>query len=136
VSSSPPAPVCPKCRRRVAAWKLDHCVYCGAAFPPGFRDGYPEPEALKWIERPELTPEAVKQLELMKVVPFEPVRKPRSIVLALAGFSVPVFGVIFYLMYKLVYRYSAAAAVAILLGGAFLVFYLLWRAARFPGTSG
>jgi hypothetical protein len=39
-------------------------------------------------------------------------------------------------MYKLVYRYSAATAVAILLGGAFLVFYLVWRAARFPGTSG
>jgi hypothetical protein len=107
---------------------LDHCVYCGAAFPPGFREGFPEPEALKWIDRPGLPPDLAKQLEVMKIVPFDPIRKPRSLVLAIAGFLIPVFGVVFYLIFALLRRYSPLLAVAVLLGGAALVFYLVWRA--------
>jgi hypothetical protein len=111
---------------------MDHCVYCGTPFPSGFRDGVPEPEALKWINRPSLPPEASKQLELMKVVPYGEVRRPRALALALAGFSVPVIGVVLYLIYSLLRRYSAPAAVVVLLGGAALLAYLLWRAANLP----
>ena len=69
-----------------------------------------------------------KQLEVMKIVPFDPIRKPRSLVLAFAGFLIPVFGVVFYLIFALLRRYSPLLAVAVLLGGAALVFYLVWRA--------
>ena len=111
---------------------MDHCVYCGTPFPPGFRDGLPEPESLKWIERPGLSPEASKQLELMKVMPYDRVKQPRSLALALAGFSIPVFGAIFYLAYSMLQRYSQTAAVAVLLGGALVVGYLVWSAIRLP----
>jgi hypothetical protein len=132
MSSAPPLPTCPKCRRRIAAWKMDHCVYCGTPFPAGFREGVPEPESLKWIDRPDLSPDAFKQLELMKVLPDDKVRQPRSLVLALAGFSVPLFGAIFYLAYSMLKRYSEAGAVAILLGGAIVIGYLVWNAIRVP----
>jgi hypothetical protein len=128
MSSVPPLPTCPKCRRRIAAWKMDHCVYCGAPFPPGFREGLPEPESLKWIDRPDLPVDAFKQLELMKVLPDERLRQPRFLVLALAGFSIPVFGAIFYLAYKMLARYSATAGVAILAGGILVIGYLVWNA--------
>jgi len=39
-------PSCPECGRRIAAWKKDHCVYCGTAFPPDFKQGFAEPEAV------------------------------------------------------------------------------------------
>jgi hypothetical protein len=107
---------------------MDHCVYCGAPFPAGFREGLPEPESLKWIDRPDLPADAFKQLELMKVLPDDRLRQPRSLVLALAGFSIPVFGAIFYLAYKMLARYSATAAVAILAGGVLVVGYLVWNA--------
>jgi hypothetical protein len=132
-STPPPLPSCPKCGRRIAAWKLDHCVYCGAPFPAGFRDGVPEPEALKWLERPGLSIDASKQLELMKVVADDQVKKPRSLILALTGFSIPVFGVIFYLIYVLLQRYSPPVAVAVLLGGAGFLGYLVWNAAKLRG---
>jgi hypothetical protein len=111
---------------------MDHCVYCGAPFPPGFREGLPEPESLKWIERPGLPPNASKQLELMKVLPDDRLRQPRSLVLALAGFSIPIFGAIFYLAYSMLKRYSAGTAVGVLLGGALVIGYLVWNAMRQP----
>lgn len=132
-SATPPSlPVCSRCGRRIAAWKMDHCVYCGTPFPPGFRDGVPEPDSLKWIQRPDVSPEAVKQLELMKVMPYEQARSPRALVLAMAGFSIPVLGVVFYLIYTLLRRYSSVAGYAVLLGGAVLLGYLVWRAAQLP----
>jgi hypothetical protein len=132
MSGAPPLPTCPKCRRPIAAWKMDHCVYCGAPFPAGFRDGVPEPDSLKWIDRPGIPLDASKQLELMKVLPDEKVRQPRSLVLALAGFSVPLFGAIFYLAYAMLKRYSETGAVAILFGGVLVVGYLVWNAMRAP----
>lgn len=110
---------------------MDHCVYCGTPFPQGFRDGVPEPDALKWVQRPDVSLEAVKQLELMKVMPYE-ARSPRALVLALAGFSIPVLGVVFYLIYTLLRRYSGVAGIVVLLGGAVLLGYLIWRAANLP----
>ena len=109
---------------------MDHCVYCGAPFPAGFREGLPEPESLKWIDRPGLPADASKQLELMKVLPDERLRQPRSLVLALAGFSIPVFGVIFYLAYSILKRYSPTAGVAIVAGGILVIGYLVWNALR------
>jgi len=130
MSSAPPLPTCPKCRRRIAAWKMDHCVYCGSPFPAGFREGLPEPESLKWIDRPGLPADAFKQFELMKVLPDERLRQPRSLVLALAGFSTPVFGAIFYLAYRMLARYSPALAFGALAIGAFAIGYLVWNALR------
>src|SRR5262249_12271248 len=133
MSNAPPLPTCPKCRRRIAAWKMDHCVYCGAPFPPDFREGLPEPESLKWIDRPGLPPGASKQLELMKVLPDDRGRSPRRLILALAGFSVPIVVVILYLAFSLLKRYSTTGAVGTLLGGAVGIGYLVWNAMRVKG---
>ncbi len=127
--SNPPGPLCPKCGRRIAAWRLDHCVYCGHVFPEGLRDGFPEPEALKWIERPSIPPEAARQLEMMKVVPFEKDKKPRF-VMGIALVSIPIFGTIFFLLYSLVRRYSPASAVLVLVGGVGFLAYLFWSLTR------
>ena len=70
--SAPTAgPRCPKCRRPLAAWRLDHCVYCGEAFPAELKQGHEAPDGLKWVERPALPTDLSKKLELMKVVPIE-----------------------------------------------------------------
>jgi hypothetical protein len=130
VNASTTGPLCPRCRRRIAAWRLDHCVYCGEKFPPGLRDGFAEPEALKWVDRPALTPEAARQLELMKVVPAGRERAPRSFALVVTLAAVPVFGILFYLLYAFLKRYSAATAVLVLVAGAGFIGYLLWTAAR------
>ena len=132
VSSSSPLPTCPKCGRRIAAWKMDHCVYCGEAFPPDFKRGMSEPEALKWVDRPTIPPEAARQLEMMKLVPLDRPKQPRSAATVLALLSVPVFAVIFYLLYSLVHRYSAATSGLVLLGGAAFLGYLIWSVFRSP----
>ena len=126
MSGAEPGPLCPKCRRRVAAWRLDHCVYCGEKFPDGFRDGFAEPAALRWIERPDVPPEASKQLEMMKVVGFDRDAKSRPAGTWLALLSLPVFAVIFYLMYAVVSRRSPGTAVLVLLAGVVFVGYLGW----------
>lgn len=123
--TNPAGPLCPKCGRRIAAWRLDHCVYCGQVFPEGFRDGFAEPEALKWIERPSIPPEAARQLEMMKLVPLEKEKKPRF-VMGLALLSIPIFGTIFFLLYSLVRRYSPASAVLVLVAGFGFLAYLFW----------
>jgi hypothetical protein len=126
-STSTSEPTCPKCRRRLAAWKLNHCIYCGEVFPPDFKAGFAEPESLKWVERPAIPAAAAKQLEMMKVVPMEGRRRNRGV--ALFGlFSIPIFAGIFYLMYRIVDRRSGAAAILILLAGAAFLGYLGWAA--------
>jgi hypothetical protein len=127
-SADSSGPLCPQCHRRVAAWRLDHCVYCGAAFPADFREGFAEPEALKWVERPGLPADAARQLEMMKVIPLE--RKGRSPAVLLGLLSVPVFAVIFYLLYHMVARYSAAGAVLVLVAGVGFLGYLFWSLSR------
>ena len=129
--SSPPAgPRCPRCRRPLAAWRLDHCIYCGEILPPDLKEGFAEPDALKWVERPGLPPEASKKLEMMKVVPLGARKKSRSI-LAIAGvLSVPIFGAIFYLTYSMLRRLSPASSALILFAGFGVVGYLVWVFAK------
>ena len=120
------SPLCPRCRRRIAAWKMDHCIYCGAVFPPDLKEGFAEPEALKWVDRPPLPPEVARQLELMKHVPMGAQRRPRSVLAWMAFLSIPVFGILFYFLYEIVARSARSlAAVVPVVGAAFLV-YLVW----------
>ncbi len=135
MSAETPGPLCPRCRRRIAAWKLDHCVYCGESFPPDLREGFAEPEALKWVERPAIPPDAARQLELMKVIPMEKDAKPRSVLRLLTLISLPVFAVLFYLLYQILRRYSPAFSVLVLVGGAGFLAYLAWSFAQASGKD-
>ena len=126
MSTQPPLPSCPECGRRIAAWKKDHCVYCGTAFPPDFKSGLPEPEALKWVDRPAIPPDAARKLEMMKVVPMEGTRHGRSISTIVGLLSVPIFGILFYLVSSMLRRFSPLAASAVLAAGAAFLGYLLW----------
>jgi hypothetical protein len=126
MSGDAAGPLCPRCRRRVAAWRLDHCVYCGERFPEGFREGHEEPPALRWVERPDVPPDATKQLELMKVVSFDKAPKSRSVGAVFGLLSLPVFAVIFFLLYALVARTSPATAVLIVIAGLGFLGYLAW----------
>ncbi len=126
MSSQPPGPVCPRCQRRIAAWKMEHCVYCGAPFPQELKEGFAEPEALKWVDRPGLPPEAARQLEMMKVVPLEKERRSRSFVQQVTWLSLPLFAVIFYLLYRLLQRYVPSVALLVLVAGAGFLAYLVW----------
>lgn len=124
-------PACPQCRRRIAAWRLDHCIYCGAVFPPDFRAGFTEPEALKFVDRPALPPGAARQLEMLKVLPTEGKTRIGGRVLVLI--SLPVFGVLFYLLYRIVARYLPSLAVLVLVAGAGFLGYLTWSAFKRRG---
>ena len=127
MSSQPPLPACPECGRRTAAWKKDHCVYCGSVFPPGWRDGYEEPEALKWVERPGISPDAEKKLQMMKVVPLDNRQRTRSLPTLIGLLSLPIFAVLFYLLSSLLRRYSGPAATMVLFAGVGFLGYLLWN---------
>ena len=62
MSSNSSEAKCPNCARRIAAWKKDHCVYCGAPFPPDFKQGFAEPEARRFFgKEPKLAPETVAE---------------------------------------------------------------------------
>jgi hypothetical protein len=129
--SAPTAgPRCPRCRRPIAAWRLEHCVYCGEPFPAELKEGFQEPEGLKWVERPALPTDLSKKLEMMKVVPIDTKRKSRSLLTVIGFVSVPIFGVIFYLLYTLISRLSALAGILVLVGGAGFVAYLIWILVR------
>jgi hypothetical protein len=129
--SAPTAgPRCPKCRRPLAAWRLEHCVYCGEAFPAELKQGHEAPEGLKWVERPSLPTDLSKKLELMKVVPIEARRKSRSLVTIVGLLSLPIFAAIFYLLYTMVRRLSPGTSLVVLLAGAGFVAYLAWIFAR------
>ena len=129
--STPSAgPRCPKCRRPLAAWRLDHCVYCGEVFPAELKQGFEAPDGLKWVERPALPTDLSKKLELMKVVPIEARRKSRSLVTAVGILSVPIFGAIFYLLYTMVRHLSPGTSLVVLLAGAGFIAYLAWIFAR------
>ena len=129
--SAPTAgPRCPKCRRPLAAWRLDHCVYCGEAFPAELKQGHEAPDGLKWVERPALPTDLSKKLELMKVVPIEAGRKSRSLVTVIGLLSLPLFAAIFYLLYTMVRRMSPGTSLVVLLAGAAFVGYLAWIFAR------
>ena len=129
--SAPTAgPRCPKCRRPLAAWRLDHCVYCGEAFPAELKEGFEAPDGLKWVERPALPTDLSKKLELMKIVPIEARRKSRSLVTVVGVLSVPIFGAIFYLLYAMVQRLSPGTSILVLVAGAGFIAYLAWIFAK------
>jgi hypothetical protein len=126
MSSQPPLPACPQCRRRIAAWKKEYCVYCGAAFPPDFKQGFEEPEALKWVDRPGIPPDAARKLEMMKFAPLDGNARARSLPALIGLLSLPIFAVLFYLISSLLRRYSPAAAALVLVAGAGILGYLVW----------
>lgn len=126
MSSQPPSPRCPRCSRPLAAWKLQHCVYCGESFPPDFKEGYTAPEALKWVERPAIPPDAARQLEMMKVMPWDRRKKPRRVLLFAAGFSLAAFTVVFSLLYRLLQRYVPSFGLLVLAVGLGFLGYLGW----------
>ncbi len=101
-------------------------MYCGAAFPADFKQGYDEPEALKWVDRPAIPPDAARKLEMMKVMPLDGGGKGRSVATVVGLLSLPIFAALFYLLSSLVRRYSPAAASAVLVGGAAFLGYLVW----------
>lgn len=126
MSSAPAGPRCPRCHRPLAAWRLNHCVYCGEAFPADLKEGFEAPVALKWVERPALPADVSKKLEMMKVVPSQAPRKNRNL-MAVAGLvSIPIFGAIFYLTYSMVRQLSPTTSFLILVAGAGLIGYLGW----------
>lgn len=128
MSSDAPAPLCPKCRRRIAAWKLDHCVYCGEVFPSDLREGFSEPEALKWVERPAIPAEAARQLEMLKIVPMQGDRKARSVVRGLALLSAPVLGVLLYMLWSVSGRVMPGWIVVMI--GVGVIGYVVWSLSR------
>ena len=125
MSSSSPGPRCPRCNRALAAWRLAHCVYCGETFPPDLKNGFQEPEALKWVERPAIPMDAARQLEVMKVLPWEGRRKPRPGLLLAAGLSFALFATIFVLLFLLMKRAMPSIAVLVLVVGAAFLGYLV-----------
>ena len=129
-TTSPQGPACPRCRRKLAAWRLDHCVYCGEKFPENIRDGFAEPEALKFVQRPDVPPNAAKQLEMMKHVEIGATKKPRSFATVLVVLTLPIFVGIFYLLYQLLSRYSPAAGIAVIALGLGFLGYVGWMAAK------
>jgi hypothetical protein len=105
---------------------MDHCVYCGEAIPPELKEGFAEPEALKWVNRPALPPDLNKKLELMRVVPMEGKKKSRTLI-TVAGFaSVPIFIGVFYLTWMLLRRISPVSGFLIVGAGAMVIGYLVW----------
>jgi len=127
MSSATPGPRCPRCLRPLAAWRLPHCVYCGETFPLDLKEGFEEPEAVKWIERPAIPQDAARQLELLKVLPWEPKKKRpgRALVFA-AGFSVAAFTGIFVLLFLLLRRQMPSLAAPVALVGVGFIGYLVW----------
>ena len=124
--SAPTAgPLCPRCRRKLAAWKLDHCIYCGETFPAGLKEGFEEPAGLQWVERPALPTDLSKKLALM-TIPTDGRRKSRSLVATIGILSVPIFGAIFYLLNTMIRRLSPGISLVILAAGAGFLGYLVW----------
>jgi hypothetical protein len=126
MSSEPPLPACPNCHRSIAAWKKEHCVYCGAAFPPGFKEGFAEPATMKWVDRPPIPPDAARKLEMMKIIPLEGTTGARMLPVWIGIVALPVFAVLFYLLYTLVRRYMPGAGGIVLAVEVGILAYLAW----------
>jgi VIT1/CCC1 family predicted Fe2+/Mn2+ transporter len=124
-------PVCPRCRRKLAAWRLDHCIYCGEKFPENIREGFTEPEALKFVQRPAVSADGARQLEMMKYVEIGARPKQKTTVAAaLALLTLPVFAGIFYMLYRLVSRTYPSFAILIVVAGIVLLGYVGWTVAK------
>ncbi len=81
---------------------------------------------MQWVERPAVPPEATKQLQLMKVVSFDKEPKSRSAGAVFGLLSLPVFAVIFYLLYGMVARSSPVSAALVVVAGLGFLGYLCW----------
>jgi undecaprenyl pyrophosphate phosphatase UppP len=92
------------------------------------KKGFSEPDALKWVQRPAIPVDAAKQLEMMKVLPWEPKKstRSRSMLLAAGVISVVAFAVVFVLLYLILRRSMPSfGALVLTIGGGF-VGYLVW----------
>lgn len=125
MSATTPGPRCPRCSRPLAAWRLNHCVYCGEPFPAELKEGFAEPEGLKWVERPPLPTDLAKKVEMLRIVPGETPRKTRSITAIAGGLAVPVFGVLFYLLYSMMKRLSPVGGLLVVVAGLGVIGYLV-----------
>jgi hypothetical protein len=97
------------------------------------KEAFPAPEALKFVDRPSLPPDAARQLELMKVVPFTKEKGPRSVFVLAILLALPAFGAIFFMLYRIVTRYAPSIAILVLVAGAGFLGYLgftLYKGAR------
>jgi len=104
---------------------MNHCVYCGHVFPPDWKAGFAEPEALKWVERPAIPADAAKQLEMLKVIPMDRAKRGGGMAI-LGGLSLPIFAGLFYMIYRIVARYSQPMSALVLVGGASILGYIAW----------
>ena len=85
------------------------------------------PEALKWVERPALPADISKKLEMMKVVvPSQAPGKSRSFLAVAAIVSIPIFGAIFWLTYRMLQELSPTTSLLVLVGGVGVLGYLGW----------
>lgn len=124
MTPSTAGPRCPRCHRPLAAWRLEHCIYCGEAIPAELKAGHAEPEGLKWVERPPLPADLHKKLELMKIVPNEAPRKTRMAWAIAGGVALPVVIGILYLAYRLLRQVSPMSGFLIVIAGIAVVGYL------------
>jgi hypothetical protein len=92
-------------------------VYCGEVFPAELKEGFAEPEGLKWVERPALPPDLSKKLEVMRITATRPPRKSRVAWAIAAGIAVPLLIAIFYLAYLLLRRLSPVSSTLIVIVG-------------------
>lgn len=100
-------------------------MYCGESFPPDLKKGFQEPEALKWVERPAIPVDAARQLEVMKVLPWEARKKPRPAFLLAAGFSFALFATIFGMLFLIMKRTMPSIGILVLVVGAVFLGYLV-----------
>jgi hypothetical protein len=103
----------------LAAWRLGHCIYCGETIPAELKEGFAEPEGLKWVERPALPTDLSKKLEMMRVVGAEPQtpRKTRVAWAVAAGVAFPLLIAIFYLAYSLLRQLSPVSSALVAIVG-------------------
>ena len=136
MSSPPPLPRCPRCNRTLAAWRLAHCVYCGESFPPDLKEGFQEPEALKWVERPAIPIDAARQLEVMKVLPWEAKKKKtHPALLFAAGFSFAAFAAIFVMLFLMMRKSMPSIGFLVIVVGAIFLGYLVMAFRRAYGRG-
>jgi len=107
---------------------MKHCVYCGESIPAELKEGFAEPEALKWVDRPQLPDDVNKKLEMMRVVaPMEARKSSSRSVITVVGFlSLPLFVGIFYLTWMLLRRVSPISGLLIMGTGVMVIGYLGW----------
>ena len=118
-------PRCPRCHRPLAAWRLEHCIYCGESIPAELKEGFAEPEGLQWVERPPLPVEVSKKLQLLRVVPPDRPKKSRAVSAAMGLIAVPIFGAMFYLAYSLIRQLSPSSAILISVAGVVGIGYVV-----------